>query len=83
MPELVSIEGELGEKPVVAGVSEYRGMLYLMLRYQWRNSNGELQFGKNGINVPLEEGIEAIELLITAYNESTGETWKLVSSSPS
>jgi hypothetical protein len=75
VPKIVSMEVDLDkETPAIASVSEFRGKLYLSLRYTYQDHNtGETRMAKNGISVPLEFGKDAIRALVDAYNESTGE----------
>lgn len=77
MLKSVSSDVDLGGKPAVAKVDQYKGTWYLSLRYTWITPTGEVAFSKNGINMPIDVARDAIDALVTVYNEATGSDLKL------
>lgn len=74
-PTPVTIDLDLGDKPAIAQVQEFKGAYYLCLRYMYTDyKTGEVKHSKNGINIPLQDAYPAIEALAEAYQQATGET---------
>lgn len=64
---------ELGHKPFGFQVQEYKGRMYLVGREMYQNEEGELVFGRNGINIVLSDAPEFIRNLIETLCEATGQ----------
>lgn len=63
----------LGDKDVMVGYQEWRGRDQCVLRYLYEDvETREMRPGKNGINIPEDDVLDAIQLLLDAYNEHTG-----------
>ena len=58
-------------------VNPFKGVEYLSIRYMYEDQDGELRFGKNGVNIPIEWAPKAIKKLIETYNKATGSTFEL------
>jgi hypothetical protein len=64
--------------PATVQVSDFKGTNYLAIRYMYEDDNGQLQFGKNGVNIPIEYAVMALKKLVEVYNEATGSALELV-----
>lgn len=67
----MAIQNEiLGEKSVMVGFQEYSGRPQFTLRYLYADrETGELLPGKNGITMPADDLMDAIQLMLDAYNK--------------
>jgi hypothetical protein len=66
-------------KTVTVQVSPYQGVVYAALRYMYEDpKTGDLLFGKNGVNIPIEYLPKALAELAAVYNEATGSTLEIV-----
>jgi len=70
---------ELDEKTAMVATNKYKERWYLMFRFMYEDSDGQLKFGKNGVNIAIEEAEEAIVEMIAVLNEATGSVFELTS----
>jgi hypothetical protein len=75
----VSIDVPLGSRTALAmvNINPETDRWQLVLRYVFER-NGEVIFTRQGINIDMEFGTDAIEAMIMAYNQATGEFYELV-----
>lgn len=70
MPKAPARAINLGEKPIMVGFQEYQGRPQFTLRYLYTDhTTGEQLPGKNGITMPADDLMEAIQLMLQAYND--------------
>jgi len=63
---------ECDEKTAMVATNKYKERWYLMFRFMYEDSDGQLKFGKNGVNIAIEEAEEAIAEMIAVLNEAIG-----------
>lgn len=62
----------LGDRDVMVGYQQWQGKNQAVIRYLYEDrQTGEKLPGKNGINIPEEDLLDAIQLLLDIYNEHT------------
>ena len=65
----------LGDRDVMVGYQQWQGKNQAVIRYVYKGKQlDEWLPGKNGINIPEEDLLDAIQLLLDAYNEHTNTT---------
>lgn len=69
----LQFDGTLGEKSVRCEISEFKGKKYLSLRYMYTDDNNKLCYGKNGINIPIEDAQDAIDMLTNMLAQGAPE----------
>jgi hypothetical protein len=63
----------LGDRDILIGYQQWQGKVQGVIRYLYEDKQtGQKLPGKNGINIPEEDVLDAIELLLNAYNEHVG-----------
>jgi hypothetical protein len=70
--EEVSVEANLDIRdPIIVSVSDFKGKPRLDMRHYYETDEGEMSPTRKGVNVPLDDALELIEALVTAYNAAT------------
>ena len=72
------IEVEIGGKVAHAKVEEFKGSDVLSIRFTWEPSPGKVAYTRHGVNIPLYEGLVAIDALVTSINQATGSDLMVV-----
>lgn len=77
MPKYFTFQITLDEETVQIESASWRGIDHIGVRQLFRGPDGDLYFGKNGYNCPIEEVPHLIAALIHAYNEATENAFQL------
>ena len=62
------------DKPATVQCNLFKETVYMSIRYMFALPNGELAFGKNGVNIPVQWFYRAVKELLKVYNEATSST---------
>jgi hypothetical protein len=65
-------------EPLFMNVGEYKGKVRVDIRHYFVNAQGELQPGRSGINMPLDQFPTFLEGIVGVYNLVTGSSLKVV-----
>lgn len=82
MPKEENIQNKpLGDREVMIGFQQWQGRDQFVMRYLYEDKQTyQMLPGKNGINIPNEDLLDAIELMLTAYNEALGTSLVIMDS---
>jgi hypothetical protein len=63
-----------GEEPVQIEASSWRGVTHIGIRQLFHGRDGQLHFGKQGFNIPVNDFLTAIMALTLCFNDATGSS---------
>ena len=72
--QVQSIEHIINGKQAFSYVNVWKDDTYLCFRFCYETNEGQLRWAKQGINIPLNHGLEVICSLLQQLNEATGST---------
>jgi hypothetical protein len=71
----VSVQADLDTRdPIVVSVNWFKEKPRFDIRHYFENESGEMTPSKKGLNIPLEQTLQLIDAILTAYNEATGSS---------
>jgi len=73
----------LGDKFAMVGTEEYKGRTYFCVRYLYESrTEGGWKPSTNGINVPVEDAEQFLQVALEAYNKHFGTNLVIADASP-
>jgi hypothetical protein len=66
-----------GEEPVQIEAGNWKGVNHIGIRQLFRGREGKLHYGKQGINIPVDDFLTFAAGMIQCFNDATGSTVSL------